>query len=174
MPNRRQILRGVGGALTVVLGGLQIACTPEEAARIESAELSDAQLLTLVAITRHLFPHDHLDPTVYRDAVLKFVEALHKDADRRTMIVAGIDALHSDSNWLDLTAEEQIATLVAIEDSAFFSAVRAATLGSVYGDEKTWQMLGYGGDASRFGGYVERGFNDIDWLPDATPAAEAD
>jgi len=174
MLSRREVLRAASGAMTIVVCGPQIACTPEEAARIESAELSDVQLLTLVGITRRLFPHDNLDATVYRNAVLKFVEALHEDADRRTMIVAGIEALHSGSNWLDLPSEQQISTLVAIEDGAFFNAVRSATLGSIYGDERTWQILGYGGDASKFGGYVERGFNDIDWLPDATPAAETD
>ena len=29
---------------------------------------------------------------------------------------------------------------------------------------KVWSELGYAGPSFKFGGYLERGFNDIDWL----------
>ena len=156
MATRRQVLRAASGAMTIVLGGLQMACTPEDAAQIESAGLADGRILALVRMVQLLFPHQHLDPAVYRNAVIRLGD--------EPSVQQGIVALGSE--WLDLSADEQIARLRQIEDTLFFKTVRAATLPGIYGDERTWKMLGYGGDASRFGGYIDRGFNDIDWLPE--------
>jgi len=35
---------------------------------------------------------------------------------------------------------------------------------ALYTDRKVWSELGYEGPSFKFGGYLERGFNDIDWL----------
>lgn len=147
--------------MTIALGGLQIACTKKDVDIIESAELSDNRLLTITAVMRRLLPHEDLDPAVYRDAVTAFSQT----AMNNETAMAGLAKLESRS-FLDLPASEQLAILAEIENTPFFNTVRAAAIRSVYGDERTWEMLGYGGDASRFGGYVDRGFNDIDWLPD--------
>jgi hypothetical protein len=41
----------------------------------------------------------------------------------------------------------------------------------IYSDPQTWKLLGYEGPSFAQGGYVKRGFNDLDWLPD--PEQEA-
>ena len=46
------------------------------------------------------------------------------------------------------------------------NTVREAAISGVYRDERTWQLLGYEGEASKYGGYLHRGFDDIDWLPE--------
>jgi len=142
--------------MTIVLGGLQIACTAEDAAQIESAGLADDQILALVRMTQLLVPHERLDPAVYRAAVNQLVD--------NPVVGQGIQALGP--GWLDLAADVQVEKLRGIRDTAFFNTVRGAVVRAIYSDKRTWEMLGYGGDASRFGGYIDRGFNDIDWLPD--------
>ena len=41
----------------------------------------------------------------------------------------------------------------------------------IYSDPQTWKLLGYEGPSFAQGGYIDRGFNDLDWLPD--PEQEA-
>jgi len=36
----------------------------------------------------------------------------------------------------------------------------------LYDDVEVWQAFGYEGASAHLGGYVNRGFNDLDWLPD--------
>lgn len=161
MPTRRQLLRGAGGAIVIVLGGLQIACTREESAELDSAGLQDPELLTLVAMMQRIVPHENLDSAVYHDAVQAFL----RTARENPTIVDGLADLQA-TGFVDLSIDDQIASLNAIEDTPFFDTVRGAAVRSLYADERTWEMLGYGGDASRYGGYIDLGFNDIDWLPD--------
>jgi len=161
MTTRRQVLRGAGGVITIALGGLQIACTRDESAQIDAAGIDDLELVTLVAVMQRLLPHDQLDPAVYRDAVQAFL----KTAEDEPTVVEGLANLR-EQGFADLSTENQIVTLSAIEETHFFRIVRDAAVRSLYSDQRTWTLLGYEGDASRFGGYIDRGFNDIDWLPD--------
>jgi hypothetical protein len=43
--------------------------------------------------------------------------------------------------------------------------VRTKTIGGLYGNPQVYQMFGYGGPSAELGGYIDRGFNDIGWLP---------
>jgi hypothetical protein len=36
----------------------------------------------------------------------------------------------------------------------------------VCSDQRTWELVGYEGPSFGKGGYLERGFDDLDWLPD--------
>jgi hypothetical protein len=38
---------------------------------------------------------------------------------------------------------------------------------ALYRNKQVWPKLGYEGPSFPFGGYLERGFDDIDWLPNA-------
>jgi len=44
--------------------------------------------------------------------------------------------------------------------------VRSTAVVEVYSDQRTWQLVGYEGSSFDKGGYLDRGFNDLDWLPD--------
>ena len=55
--------------------------------------------------------------------------------------------------------------------SEFFELVRSTAVVEVYSDRRTWQLVGYEGTSFDKGGYVKRGFNDLDWLPDPEAAS---
>ncbi len=167
------MLRAAGGAMTLVIGGLQIACTPEVTARIDAAQLSDDAILTLVRISQHILPHKSLHTTVFRDAMMRLADSVGDDAGRQQLIVDGVAALNADSEWLDASDDDQLTALTAASESDFFRIVQAATLENIYRDERAWQLVGYEGEAIKFGGYIDRGFNDIDWLPDPPDTGEA-
>ena len=52
------------------------------------------------------------------------------------------------------------------QGSDFFELVRSTAVIEVYSDQRTWQLVGYEGPAFDKGGYINRGLNDLDWLPD--------
>jgi len=159
-------LRTAGGLITLSFGGMELAFSANESSRIDAAGLTDSEILTLVTILQHILPHERLDAQVYRDAVIGLAGQVGADPGRRRMIRYGVAALNAPYAWLDLSFEDQRAGLEAIEDSDFFKTLRTAALERVYRDERTWELVGYEGEAIRFGGYLHRGFNDIDWLPD--------
>ena len=55
--------------------------------------------------------------------------------------------------------------LRGIEHTKFFRAIRADLVVSLYNQPEIWPKFGYQGSSAEYGGYLNRGFNDIDWLP---------
>jgi hypothetical protein len=68
--------------------------------------------------------------------------------------------------FLERGADERLADARAIEGSELFELVRATAVVEVYSDAATWRALGYEGPSFAKGGYLHRGFDDLDWLPD--------
>ena len=70
-------------------------------------------------------------------------------------------AAHGD--WLAADREAQIDALKSIEESEFFVAVQEAVRTQLYSDPAVWKLIGYPGPSAPLG-YIDRGFDDIDWL----------
>ena len=68
--------------------------------------------------------------------------------------------------FAELSADLQFEVLKGLEGTDFFELVRSTALVEVYTDDRTWQLVGYEGPSFDKGGYIDRGFNDLDWLPD--------
>ena len=73
---------------------------------------------------------------------------------------------HRDRPFAELAADEQLAVLEGISHTPFFQLVRSTTVTFMYSDREVWQVLGYEGESSDKGGYLHRGFDDLDWLPE--------
>ena len=82
-----------------------------------------------------------------------------------------MSALNGGRPFADLSADGQLEVLTAIEGSDFFELVRSIAVVEVYSDQRTWQLVGYEGPSFDKGGYIDRGFNDLDWLPDPEAGA---
>ena len=54
----------------------------------------------------------------------------------------------------------------SVEKESFFESIRAGVRDRFYTHPKVWEHIGYPGSSVEFGGYVDRGFDDIDWLPE--------
>ena len=61
------------------------------------------------------------------------------------------------------------------QDVACFQKVRGQCIVSIYNNPLAWRHFGYEGSSHEFGGYIDRGFDDLAWLPqppeDASPKA---
>ncbi|MGH7212705.1 MAG: hypothetical protein ACREF1_14735, partial [Acetobacteraceae bacterium] len=67
--------------------------------------------------------------------------------------------------WIDLSDGARDAVLRHIEKTEFFTTVRGRTISGLYTNPLVYQMFGYGGPSVQLGGYIDRGFGDIGWLP---------
>ena len=69
-------------------------------------------------------------------------------------------------NRAALPDREKMEQLEKIQHTPFFQFILNETLSGVYRHPLTWELLGFEGSSLEFGGYINRGFNDIDWLPE--------
>jgi hypothetical protein len=122
----------------------------------ETAALSEETAQAIVRAARAMYPHDDLPDDVYRRVADKLAESSAADREAAKTIEDGAAAF---ADGADLSA---------IEGSPFFELVRSTAVVEVYSDQRTWELLGYEGPSFDKGGYLERGFNDLDWLPDPT------
>jgi hypothetical protein len=128
---------------------------------------------TVAALARTLYPHVALPDTVYARVPAKIDEAAREDPEQARMVARGVADLdgRGPQPFTQRTAEEQLADAKAIAGSDFFELVRSTAVVEIYSDPNTWKLLGYEGPSFAQGGYVNRGFNDLDWLPN--PEQEA-
>ena len=177
--NRRQFLQSSGlaaaGAAAVASGAVLVA--PDGAWALELSALDEHTAKTLLGMSRQLYPHDTLSDMYYAGVV----EALDGEAsgnkDVAELLTKGVAELDKAMGvtWLELSEGNQLATLTAIQDSAFFQKVRGTIIVALYNNPLVWRHFGYEGPSYELGGYLHRGFDDLAWLAppsdDASPKA---
>ena len=119
---------------------------------------------SLLQIFRVMFPHDRLDDSYYERAVERILSISSADRATADLIANGISRLESQYRWVELSEADRLRTLEEIESNPFFQLLRTEFIFIFYGDPVVWKFLGYEGPSNDLGGYVNRGFGDIDWL----------
>jgi hypothetical protein len=134
------------------------------ALRVFDAGLAD----TLVAAARTLYPHDRLPERVYRRVVVALDGIAGKSPASAQSIAEFADLVNGAMPlpFRELSEGYRVAALKGIEATAAFRLVQRATVRFLYDDIEVWEAFGYEGASVHLGGYVKRGFDDLDWLPD--------
>jgi hypothetical protein len=158
-----------GGAATVA--AVAVGSTEMLAAAVEPAGLNAEESRTLLKFTRDLFPHDRLDDSFYAKAIAPLQDEAARDAATHTLLAGGVAQLNaatiasSGKSYADVSDENfRVAAIKQIEGGAFFTKVYGATMTPLYNQPELWPKFGYEGPSSALGGYINRGFSDIDWL----------
>ncbi len=168
---RRRLLQASGGAL-----GLWALSRTHVAVARACEELSKTRVLsahgkcTLLEMARRLFPHPALSVSVYGDFVRALDARAAVDSSLAKRLESGVETLDAGQPlpWSERAEADQIAALRRIESSEFFELMRTAVIEHLYRDERVWALLGFEGSSLEHGGYLTRGFDDIDWLPEST------
>ena len=89
-----------------------------------------------------------------------------------SLMEGGIAALNATDKglWLNQPLEERVSIISDLAGTPFFNYLHWVTSEIVMRDPGLWEKLGYQGSAIEHGGYLHRGFDDIDWLPPAEAA----
>jgi hypothetical protein len=125
------------------------------------AGLSEQQAATLFHLLRVAYPHPSFPDAPY-ERTAKAVQ----DADgAEALLAAGLDELNAAGDFTALSEAEATAALERIADGPFFKLIHSTTVVALYDDHEVWDLLGYQGSSFEKGGYLNRGFDDLDWLP---------
>jgi hypothetical protein len=130
----------------------------------------------LVRLLRAAYPHPRFPDGPYErtaDAAIGQVDDALWPRLTLTQGLAALDARAATmggSTFADLDDDTALALLRDIADAAFFTFIRSVAVVTLYDDPEVHQLLGYGGPSFEQGGYLHRGFDDLDWLP--TPRVE--
>jgi hypothetical protein len=172
---RRRFLRTTGVA-AVGAGMLQsgkILIDPNGAWAVELKTLTPETARTLIQMARDLYPHDRLADARYAKAVEPYDAQAAQDPALRDLLTKGAAELDRRAvaegarSYADMPDEgRRTAILSAIAGSPFFAKVRGDMISTLYNQPEVWASLGYEGPSAEKGGYLHRGFDDIDWLKD--------
>jgi hypothetical protein len=172
--SRRFFLRGVATAVPTVAIAASAGVSVENAWAEDATTLSPADMKTLVKVARDIYPHDFLGDVYYINAVKPWDGKAAKDVAVKTLLENGVRRLDQDAQdrhklaYVDVPWEaDRIVLLQGIEQTDFFKKLRSDLVVSLYNQEELWPKFGYEGSSAEHGGYIKRGFNDIDWLPKA-------
>jgi len=168
--NRRRFLHLTGGAAAgaaMITAGVGLTAVPRGAWALALESLDAHQGATLLKVARHVFPHDTLDDVYYAGVVQSLDGKAAADADVAAALAEGVKALDTATSgpWLDLSDGYQLRILEG-PGEALLHTVKGDAVVSLYNNPLVWRHFGYEGASAQYGGYMNRGFDDLNWLPD--------
>jgi len=172
--DRRVFLKGAVTVVPTVAIATSAGLSIGDAWADDATTLQPATLKTLVKMARDIYPHDFLIDSYYITAIKPWDGKAAKDSSVKAMIVDGVSRLDQEANdrhkvpYAQVAWEsDRVALLQRIEQSDFFQKIRGDLVVSLYNQKELWPKFGYEGSSAEYGGYIKRGFADIDWLPKA-------
>jgi hypothetical protein len=169
--SRRIFLQGAASAVPVVAVAASAGIGIEDAWAADATTLTPPTLKTLVKVARDIYPHDFLVDSYYITAIKPW-DTKAKDPATKALLEDGVRRLDQDAKdrhkvaYVQVPWEaDRIVLLQGIEQTDFFKQIRSDLVVSLYNQEELWPKFGYEGSSAEHGGYIKRGFNDIDWLP---------
>ena len=168
---RRDLLRSgmTIGAAFVAGPGFLVHAT--DAWAMETKALMPETVATLIQMARDVYPHDRIPDRHYAVAMKGHDEKAVGDEAHKALLEEGVADLDrraaeaGHGSYLGAGWEhERVAILEGIETSPFFQAIRGDLVVSLYNQKEVWPYFGYEGSAAEYGGYIDRGFDDIAWL----------
>jgi hypothetical protein len=126
----------------------------------------------LVRLLRAAYPHPRFPDGPYERTADTIVSQAADSLRQRLVLTQGLATLDARATstgrkgrFADLDDDAALELLREIEGAEFFAFVRSVAVVTLYDDAEVHQLLGYEGPSFEQGGYLHRGFDDLDWLP---------
>lgn len=161
LTTRRKVL--LGGASVALAGSVlssaAFADVPLDAGREEASRK------VLIRMIRVMFPHKRFPDGPYERTADAILKAAGTTPASKIEFATALGELTA-SGFANLDDKAAFEKLKGMEGSNFFKLVKGTTVTTLYDDPEVWQVLGYEGASFDKGGYINRGFNDLTWLPE--------
>lgn len=168
--SRREVLK-TGSAVAAAASVMPAGVMTGRAFAADPAAVSEDEFATLVKMARDIYPHDKVADQYYATVISGIDASAKDDAALKTMLVDGVADLDKraqgakGSGYAAIPAEEdRVVLLKEIEATPFFQKIRGSLVTGIYNNKELWPTFGYEGESASKGGYISRGFDDIDWL----------
>lgn len=163
---RRALLsRGMAAGASLMVGAGFVAGN-DAAWAMETKAVRPETMATLIQMARDIYPHDRLADEYYAIAVRGY--DTNETAEEIEAGIAGLNAAAKGAGHADYLSigweRDRVDVLRSIEDSPFFQMIRGDLVTGLYNQKEIWPLFGYEGESYSKGGYVNRGFDDINWL----------
>jgi hypothetical protein len=162
---RREFLRRLACLAVAALGPFGPASSNE---KLPVGSTGDDVESLLTSILQQLFPHPKIAISHYREVAQAIEAASQDDTALRRLIESGHRQLGTETDvpWLEASQTVQLQVLERLEATPFFQTIRGMGSFLFYNNPAVWPYFGYEGSSFEHGGYINRGFDDLDWLPD--------
>lgn len=161
--------RAVVGKMALAAMLPAIAASPLFAIAATATPKPTPEALATAALLHTAFPHARLDAAFYSGVAGRYLAEIAKDPAAMAEHRRGLALLDGSyiAPFAQLPEMVRRSMVARYDQEPFFKALiwRGAEL--IYRDAAVWKMVGYEGSSVEYGGYIERGFDDIDWLPAA-------
>lgn len=141
---------------------------PSKYPQLNEMVFTDQARDVLIRIIEVAFPHRNFPPGPYHRMADKLITMADDSTWFRIKLIQGVETLNSlaEGKFSELDDTSALKVLKQVEKTEFFNFIRRTTVLEMYDDEEVWEALGYEGPSFDKGGYINRGFNDLDWLPE--------
>lgn len=170
-PSRRLFMRRssqIAFAAAIVVTPAGALLNSSEAWALDVKGLSPATMKTLILVARDIYPHDRIPDRYYAIAMKSYDDKAASDPAAKAKteaFVAALDGAAGPGGYLGVGWEAQrVALLRAQSHDPMFETIRSGLVVSLYNQKEIWPIFGYEGESFSKGGYIHRGFDDIDWL----------
>jgi hypothetical protein len=168
--SRRSFLQrsAVSFAAAVAITPAGALLNASEAWALDVKALKPETMKTLILVARDIYPHDKVADRFYAIAMKSYDEKAAADPALKAQVeafVAALDAAAGPGGYVGRGWEaDRVALLKGQSANPMFETIRSGLVVSLYNQQEIWPIFGYEGESFSKGGYIERGFNDIDWL----------
>lgn len=173
--SRRQFFKASGlGALGVAIipaAGMGWLATPGEVYAQNFSTFDSSVGKTLMRMARDIFPHDKLSDKPYAAVIESYDKKAASDPGTKSLMVDGATNLNNSAvkafgkPYAEVAGEgDRLVLLYAIEQTPFFQKIRGDLVFGLYNNKELFPVFGYEGSSFEKGGYLEHGFDDIDWV----------
>ncbi|MDB6176328.1 hypothetical protein PAF17_02290 [Paracoccus sp. Z330] len=159
--------------MTTAMAGVTTGAMLGSAGRGVAATLANGQDATLLQMIQDIYPHpDLLDPSHYQSIADSIISDSEGDSQVGSDLRNGLLRIDEQAQRLfgrpytaveDPDAREGV--LRAFQHDAFFQSVRWTAYFAIYNNVEIWPLFGYQGSSVEEGGYLDRGFSDITFVP---------
>jgi hypothetical protein len=130
------------------------------------SQFSAEERMSLLQLATDLFPHKKIGEAPYRAVIDGLLQA-DMPSPRLKNYKDGLARLESGSAspWRKRKRAERLAQIRQIERTPFFADFRATVMVGLYANPAVVASFGYPGASIEQGGWIDRGYEDLAWLP---------
>lgn len=166
--------------MTTTMAGITTNAMLGGASFAASGVLNEAQGASLLRMIQDIYPHpDILQLSHYEAIAATVAKNAEADSDLAKGLTDGLAQIDAKARELfgvtyteieDPDAREGL--LRHFQHEGFFQGVRWTAYFGIYDNKEVWPLLGYEGSSVEHGGYIDRGFSDITFVPEGPTLEE--
>lgn len=160
--------------LTTTMAGVSTSAMLGGARLAYANPLDEGQNAMLLRMVQDIYPHPGLLEVAHYEAISSSVlNGAQENSETAAALIDGlgrVDALAQKlfaMDYVDIAdADAREGILRNFQHEGFFQGVRWTAYFGIYDNKDIWPLFGYQGSSVEHGGYIDRGFSDITFVPE--------